>query len=63
MKKLVTRLAMVAALAAYAVPALACDGMKNTQASTQEKVEKKDATAKKAETQKPPPKVASADKK
>lgn len=68
MKKLVTRLAVAAALTAFAVPTLACEMMKqNTTASTQEKVEsKKEAKAdKKAEPSKAQAekKVASADKK
>jgi hypothetical protein len=67
MRKLAARLSVVAALGAFAVPALACDMMKNTQASTQEKVEhkgeKKEAKAEKKVEKEKPAKVASADKK
>jgi hypothetical protein len=66
MMKLVARLSVVAALAAFAVPTVACDMMKNTQASTQEKAEhkeqKKEAKAEKKVEKEKPAKVASADK-
>ena len=70
MRKLVARLAVAASLAAFAVPALACDAMKNTHASTaqpqtQEKAEKRSEKKAEAKTEakKEQPKVASADKK
>ena len=55
------------AFLAFAVPTLACDMMKNTQASTQEKWEhkeqKKEVKAEKKAEKEKPAKVASADKK
>lgn len=70
MRKLVTRITVVAALAAFAVPTLACDMMKSTQASTQEKVEQKKQQPQAKSEKKADPKaqadktkVATADKK
>lgn len=66
MRKAFTRLAVAGALAAFAVPTLACEAMKQTTASTtqSEKTEKKAQVSKahKAE-KKAQEKVATAEKK
>ena len=71
MRGWMTRVAIVAALVGFAVPALACDGMKTTHASTTttssssakagEKSDKAEKTSKKSEAKKPA--VASAEAK
>ncbi|HET7752738.1 MAG TPA: hypothetical protein VFK85_02415 [Anaeromyxobacteraceae bacterium] len=68
MRSWMTRVAVVAALVGFAVPALACDGMKNTTASTtassekaSDKAQKVEKSSKKTEAKKPA--VASADAK
>jgi hypothetical protein len=64
MRKLVARIMVAGAVAAFAVPTLACDAMKrSTTASTTEKTEpKKDVKAEK-KVEKKTDKVASAEKK